>query len=217
MSKCTEDALKLFGKDHYTYINQIFGDVTVRQIIKEVYAPRDWNFVAIPQTEGRFRGSYHHVLEKKGKNGEIIQWCSVEEGFQVDINENDTLCQSYTLLKYLNKPIDKNEYFTGVPSPAAAGLILLPLFIYFEFPIINIKNEYLNLFNTLIVGFLMISKIPTISIKKINFNKKYNTWLFLLSVVVFISLISNLWLTLIVLFILYIFSIFFTIYRNRKF
>ena len=108
MSKCTEDALKLFGKDHYTYINQIFGDLTVRQIIKEIYAPRDWNFVAIPQTEGRFRGSYHHVLEKKGKNGEIIQWCSVDEEFQVDINENDTLCQSYTLLKYLNKPIDKN-------------------------------------------------------------------------------------------------------------
>jgi len=108
MSKCTEDVLKLFGKDHYTYINQIFGDLTVRQIIKEIYAPRDWNFVAIPQTEGRFRGSYHHVLEKKGKNGEIIQWCSVEEDFQVDINENDTLCQSYTLLKYLNKPIDKN-------------------------------------------------------------------------------------------------------------
>ena len=108
MSKCTEDALKLFGKDHYTYINQIFGDLTVRQIIKEIYAPRDWNFVAIPQTEGRFRGSYHHVLEKKGKNGEIIQWCSVDEELQVDINQNDTLCQSYTLLKYLNKPIDKN-------------------------------------------------------------------------------------------------------------
>ena len=73
MSKCTEDALKLFGKDHYTYINQIFGDLTVRQIIKEIYAPRDWNFVAIPQTEGRFRGSYHHVLEKKGKEKKEIK------------------------------------------------------------------------------------------------------------------------------------------------
>jgi hypothetical protein len=109
MNKCTEDALKLFGKDHYTYINQIFGDLTVRQIIKEIYAPRDWNFVATLQTEGDFQGSYHHVLEKKGKDGEIIQWCSVTEEFQkTKINKNDTLCQSYTLLKYLNKPIDKN-------------------------------------------------------------------------------------------------------------
>ena len=39
-----------------------------------------------------------------------------------------------------NKPIDKNEYFTGVPSPAAAGLILLPLFIFFEFGIDVLKK-----------------------------------------------------------------------------
>tara|TARA_E500000331_G_scaffold81441_1_gene76969 strand:+ start:282 stop:899 length:618 start_codon:yes stop_codon:yes gene_type:complete len=108
MSKCTKNALELFGNDHYTYINQIFGDETVRQIIKESYAPRDWNFVVIPG-EGDFLGSDHHVLEKKGKNGEIIQWCSEDEGFQkTKINKNDTLCQSYSLLKYLNKPIDKN-------------------------------------------------------------------------------------------------------------
>ena len=33
----------------------------------------------------------------------------------------------------INKPIDDNEYFVGIPSPAAAGLVLLPLFIFFEF------------------------------------------------------------------------------------
>ena len=115
-----------------------------------------------------------------------------------------------------NKPIDHNEYFTGVPSPAAAGLILLPLFIYFEFPINYIHNEFLNFFNCLIIGFLMISKIPTISIKKIDFNKKYNTWFFLISIIIFILLISKLWLTLTCLFSLYIISIFFTVYKNRK-
>ena len=109
MSKCTKNALGLFGNDHYTYINQIFGDETVRQIIKESYAPRDWNFVVEYNVEGFVDNSPHHVLEKKGKNGEIIKWCSVEEEFQnIIININDTLCQSYTLLKYLNKPIDKD-------------------------------------------------------------------------------------------------------------
>jgi len=67
-----------------------------------------------------------------------------------------------------NKPIDKNEYFTGVPSPAAAGLILLPLFIFFEFQIEFLKNDYLNLITTIVIGFMMISKIPTISIKKLK-------------------------------------------------
>ena len=115
-----------------------------------------------------------------------------------------------------NKPIDHNEYFTGVPSPAAAGLILLPLFIHFEFTTLIIKNEYFNLFNTLIIGFLMISKIPTISLKKINFNKKFNTWLFLISVIIFIFLISKLWLTLTFLFSVYVLSIFFTVYKSRQ-
>lgn len=108
MNNCSKINLEIFSKEWYTYINQIFGDKTVREIIKEMYTPRDWNFVA-RQGEGVFLGSYHHVLEKKGKDGETIRWCSVDEGYQnTNINKNDSLCQSYTLLKYLNKPIEQN-------------------------------------------------------------------------------------------------------------
>jgi hypothetical protein len=108
MNNCSKINLEIFSKECYTYINQIFGDKTVREIIKEMYTPRDWNFVA-RQGEGVFLGSYHHVLEKKGKDGETIKWCSVDEGYQnTNINKNDSLCQSYTLLKYLNKPIEQN-------------------------------------------------------------------------------------------------------------
>ena len=103
-----------------------------------------------------------------------------------------------------NKPIDKNEYFTGVPSPAAAGLILLPLFIFFEFQIDILKNEYLNLITTIVIGFMMISKIPTISLKKININQKYKTWIFLIFVLACVSLISKIWITLIIFFNFYI-------------
>lgn len=116
-----------------------------------------------------------------------------------------------------NKPIDHNEYFVGVPSPAAAGLILLPLFIFFEFEFSILKNQYLNFSNILIIGFLMISKIPTISIKKINFNNKYNTWVYLILVFICIGLISKLWLTVTCLCVIYIFSIFYTVYKNWVF
>ena len=116
-----------------------------------------------------------------------------------------------------NKPIDHNEYFIGVPSPAAAGLILLPLFIFFEFEFSILKNQYLNFSNILIIGFLMISKIPTISIKKINFNNKYNTWVYLILVFICIGLISKLWLTVTCLCVIYIFSIFYTVYKNWVF
>ena len=114
-----------------------------------------------------------------------------------------------------NKPIDHNEYFTGVPSPAAAGLILLPVLIFFEFEFSILSNEYLNLLNCIVIGFLMISKIPTISIKNINIKSKYNPWILLLLIIICIGLVSKLWLTLIILFIIYIVSIFYTIYKNR--
>ena len=115
-----------------------------------------------------------------------------------------------------NKPIDNNEYFTGVPSPAAAGLILLPLFIFFEFQIEFLKNDYLNLITTIVIGFMMISKIPTISIKKLKINPKYKTWIFLIFVLVCVALISRIWITLISVFGAYLISVFYTIIKSRN-
>ena len=115
-----------------------------------------------------------------------------------------------------NKPIDKNEYFTGVPSPAAAGLILLPLFIFFEFQIEFLKNDYLNLITTIVIVFMMISKIPTISIKKLKINPKYKTWIFLIFVLVCVALISRIWITLISVFGAYLISVFYTIIKSRN-
>ena len=115
-----------------------------------------------------------------------------------------------------NKPIDKNEYFTGVPSPAAAGLILLPLFIFFEFQVEFLKNDYLNLITTIVIGFMMISKIPTISIKKLKINPKYKTWIFLIFVLVCVALISRIWITLISVFGAYLISVFYTIIKSRN-
>ena len=115
-----------------------------------------------------------------------------------------------------NKPIDKNEYFTGVPSPAAAGLILLPLFIFFEFQIEFLKNDYLNFITTIVIGFMMISKIPTISIKKLKINPKYKTWIFLIFVLVCVALISRIWITLITVFSAYLLSVFYTVTKSRN-
>jgi len=114
-----------------------------------------------------------------------------------------------------NKPIDNNEYFIGLPSPAAAGLILLPLFIFFEFNLNFLKNEYLNLLITIFIGLMMISKIPTISLKKIKISQKYKTWIFLIFVIVSIALISKIWLTLVLVFGLYLLSIIYIIFKSR--
>ena len=113
-----------------------------------------------------------------------------------------------------SKPIDSTTYFVGVPSPAAAGLCLLPLIIFTEYEISILKNPYVNFFNLGLIGFLMISKIPTVSMKSIVFSKKTAPWIILLISIICISSISNIWLTLIIMEAIYILSIFYTIYLN---
>ncbi len=130
------------------------------------------------------------------------------------------VCSSLRLARFTadiyltNKPIDSNMYFTGVPSPAAAGLALLPIILFFQFEFTFLQNSYFNLFNIALVGFLMVSKIPTISLKSINFSKKLAPWIVLLIVVFCIGIISNLWLTLALTVIFYIFSILYTVAAN---
>tara|TARA_B100000965_G_scaffold392256_1_gene401602 strand:- start:223 stop:1008 length:786 start_codon:yes stop_codon:yes gene_type:complete len=81
------------------------------------------------------------------------------------------------------------NFFEGVPSPAGAGLVLLPL-IYdlsnFEigFEVRNI-TPYLAIF----VSILLISKVPTFSFKKIRIPRKLTIFLFLGIGIISISLI----------------------------
>ena len=116
-SLCDDDQLELFSREHYTFINQIFGDLTVRGYIRSIWKRNAKKFtfevIEVPP-EGEFdTGSDHHMLgvyDKKRKK--IGTWCSVdgceipgeecELGYQdLRRDKRDTLCQSYTLLKYL--------------------------------------------------------------------------------------------------------------------
>jgi len=132
------------------------------------------------------------------------------------------ICASLRLARFTadiyitDKPINSNEYFVGIPSPAAAGLLLLPILIYCEYEFPFLKNSYLNFFNTILIALLMISRIPTVSLKKISINNKYKTWILLSFVVLSVALISNLWITLSAMLIIYISSIFYTVFINKS-
>ena len=134
-----------------------------------------------------------------------------------------TTCAALRLARFTadiyltSKPIDSSLYFTRVPSPAAAGLSLLPLFIFFEFEFSFLQNSYLNLINLGLIGLLMVSKIPTISLKNINFSKKFAPFIVLLIVIICIGLITNLWLTLILIVVTYISSILYIVISNMNF
>jgi CDP-diacylglycerol---serine O-phosphatidyltransferase len=64
-------------------------------------------------------------------------------------------------------------YFTGVPAPAAAGLVILPMFISFEWGLWIARSPYFNAAWISIVALLMVSRIPTVSLKRIQIPTQY--------------------------------------------
>ncbi|MBN8520532.1 MAG: phosphatidylcholine/phosphatidylserine synthase [Alphaproteobacteria bacterium] len=73
------------------------------------------------------------------------------------------------------KPEWKKNFFSGVPAPAGAGLALLPMFIWLQFPMafdsISFANPLVGIWVIFVAG-LMVSRIPTFSTKQIKIPAK---------------------------------------------
>jgi CDP-diacylglycerol---serine O-phosphatidyltransferase len=57
-------------------------------------------------------------------------------------------------------------YFTGVPAPGGAGLVLMPMYASFEWGDWLVRSPYLGAVWIAGIGFLMVSTLPTLSLKK---------------------------------------------------
>lgn len=59
-------------------------------------------------------------------------------------------------------------FFTGAPAPAGAGLVMVPMFLSFEWGDWLFRSPYLNAVTVTGIALLMISKVPTVSLKRIR-------------------------------------------------
>ena len=83
----------------------------------------------------------------------------------------------------------KDNFFEGVPSPAGAILVLIPLiFDLSEFNISNINYNLLVPIFFVVTSFLLISKFPTYSLKKIVIPRSMTIFL-LFGIVLFFGLL----------------------------
>ena len=106
-----------------------------------------------------------------------------------------------------NKSLFEN-FFSGVPSPAGAGILLLPIIITFSnYSYILGKLSNFTFFIILLSSFLMISKIPTYAFKKFKVTKPIILLVMVISGLVFGFLINYTFETLFVVGILYLLSI----------
>jgi CDP-diacylglycerol--serine O-phosphatidyltransferase len=71
-------------------------------------------------------------------------------------------------LETTDRPRWSLHFFTGVPAPAAAGLALLPMVASFKLGDFVMRSWTLNAVFIAAVAVLMVSKVPTYSIKRIR-------------------------------------------------
>ena len=83
----------------------------------------------------------------------------------------------------------KNNFFEGIPSPAGGLLILMPLI--YELTNLNFGYDIKNLtpYLTVIVALLLVSKVPTLALKKISISPKTTVFLLLAIGIIFIALL----------------------------
>ncbi len=104
----------------------------------------------------------------------------------------------------------KSKFMVGVPAPVGALLSLVPLMlsmndnpflVYANFVVDNI------LYYLLIISMLVISRIPTLSIKKIRVPPNLVSFVMLIFGILMVALLTKPWVTLIIMCIFYIISI----------
>jgi len=104
-----------------------------------------------------------------------------------------TVCCALRLARFNLTVIEETEtwkinFFEGVPSPAAAGLVLLPLILSLS-GIVQFENyTVLSSIAILTTSILMISKIPTYSLKRILIPRHLAIFL-LLGIGIYVSLL----------------------------
>jgi CDP-diacylglycerol--serine O-phosphatidyltransferase len=67
-----------------------------------------------------------------------------------------------------NQPAWKGNFFTGIPAPAGAITVLLPIYLYFLGASNGLVTAWVTFVYTLVIGLLMVSRLPVFSGKRVG-------------------------------------------------
>ncbi len=113
----------------------------------------------------------------------------------------------------------REKFFSGIPSPAGAGLALLPVILWMQY------DEFFSQFNyvsplvgiwVMIVASLMISRVPTFSIKSLLIPSRMSMPLLAATALLIAALVHIPWPTLTFVGLAYVASIPFSVQYYRK-
>jgi CDP-diacylglycerol--serine O-phosphatidyltransferase len=126
------------------------------------------------------------------------------------------LARFNTMLEVDNLPTWTSNFFAGVPAPAAAGLVLMPMILSFIVGDEFFRSPFVISFYLIGVSALVVSSIPTFSFKKIKVPTKQVLPFMITSTALVAALVSIPWMTLSGLLIVYLATIPFSIKTHRK-
>lgn len=106
------------------------------------------------------------------------------------------LARFNTMIGQADLPPYAYNFFTGVPAPAGAGLVLMPLIVSFETGPGILDHVPVVAVFLLGVAFLMVSKVPTFSAKKLRVPMPYVLPILLVIGALTGFLVTEPWLTL---------------------
>lgn len=114
----------------------------------------------------------------------------------------------------------KRKFFSGIPTPAGAGLALLPVIIWFQLPSdffddVRFASPLVGLWTIFIAG-LMVSRIPTFSTKMIRVPAKLGMPSLAFAALLIAALLHAPWQTITVAALLYISAIPFAVRKYRR-
>lgn len=72
-----------------------------------------------------------------------------------------------------NTPDWKAHFFAGVPAPAGAGLVLMPLILSFQIDSDIFRSPWVVSAVLFMVGALLVSSVPTYSFKKLKISRNF--------------------------------------------
>jgi CDP-diacylglycerol--serine O-phosphatidyltransferase len=130
-----------------------------------------------------------------------------------------TVCAALRLARFnIENLKEQTKNFFGIPSPAAAGIVMIPFYLSFiEFTYLPISNEFLSAILIVFAGSMMISRVPTPSLKNIKLKSIYLRLTIVFTIITLIFLITYFWETVLILALAYlalaIFNLFIYFFR----
>jgi CDP-diacylglycerol---serine O-phosphatidyltransferase len=123
-----------------------------------------------------------------------------------------SVCCVLRLARFNLTKVDENQewkknFFEGIPSPAGGLLILMPLIYDLTDLNIGFNIKILTPYLTIAIAILLVSKIPTLSLKKISISPKTTVFLLLSIGIIIIALLFYTLKTLLIFGIIYLLSI----------